>query len=419
MTKARDDILIIGAGVIGLSSALALLKAGRGVRVIDSGRVGRGSSHGNCGTITPSHATPLAAPGMILKGLKWMLQPDAPFYVKPRLDPAMMHWLLRFAARCNARDYRAGARPKAALLSASRDMLERTIRDEALDCEFQTTGLTYVYRDAREFDTALTLIDDLREFEIRAEVLDPQRLEHEEPALLPGLEGGIHFPDDAALRPDRLVAELARRVRECGGVIEEELAVEGFVRRPDGGIGAVRTAQGERAAQEFVLACGAWSPRVLKPLGLNLPIQPGKGYSITYPRPALVPNRPLVLRERSVCVTAWGSGFRLGSTMEFSGYDSHLNPLRLAALERAAGEYLHEPVGARTQEHWYGWRPMTWDDLPILGRPARIANLMLATGHGMLGVSMSAASAQLVAAMICGGECVVAPAPYSPGRFGI
>ena len=120
MSSHRDDVLILGAGVIGLSCALELLKAGRSVRVIDAGRIGGGASHGNCGTITPSHATPLAAPGMIAKALKWMLQPDAPLYVKPRFDPALAHWLLRFAARCNARDYRAAARPKGDLLKASR-----------------------------------------------------------------------------------------------------------------------------------------------------------------------------------------------------------------------------------------------------------------------------------------------------------
>ena len=134
-----------------------------------------------------------------------------------------------------------------------------------------------------------------------------------------------------------------------------------------------------------MLALGAWSPRLARTLDLRLPIQPGKGYSITYERPARCPRIPLVCKERSVCVTAWSSGYRLGSTMEFAGFDASLNRTRLDALERGAGEYLHEPVGPRRLEEWYGWRPMTWDDLPIIGRSPRHPNLVLATGHGMLG----------------------------------
>src|SRR5690606_24836446 len=148
-----------------------------------------------------------------------------------------------------------------------------------------------------------------------------------------------------------------------------------------------------------------------------LPIQPGKGYSITYERPALVPKRPVVLRERSVCVTAWDSGYRLGSTMEFSGYDTRLNRRRLAALERGAAEYLHEPVGPARREEWFGWRPLTWDDLPIIGRVPGHRHVWAATGHGMMGMGMSTATAQLLADLVCGRTPLIDPAPYRAGRF--
>jgi D-amino-acid dehydrogenase len=148
-----------------------------------------------------------------------------------------------------------------------------------------------------------------------------------------------------------------------------------------------------------------------------LPIQPGKGYSITYTRPQLAPVIPMVLKERGVCVTSWASGYRLGSTMEFSGYDRSLNRTRLAALARGAAEYLHEPVGPKIEEEWYGWRPMTYDDLPILGRAPGYRNLSLATGHGMLGVTLSAATGALIAELLSGVSPSLDLKPYAPTRF--
>jgi D-amino-acid dehydrogenase len=146
-------------------------------------------------------------------------------------------------------------------------------------------------------------------------------------------------------------------------------------------------------------------------------MQPGKGYSITYDAPARVPSRPLMLRERAVCVTAWPSGYRLGSTMEFSGFDETLNARRLAALERGAAEYLHEPVGPVVRERWFGWRPMSCDDIPIIGRVPGRDGLWLATGHGMMGIGMSTGTGQLIADLVTGRDPAMDPTPFSPSRF--
>jgi D-amino-acid dehydrogenase len=200
-------------------------------------------------------------------------------------------------------------------------------------------------------------------------------------------------------------------------VVRENAAVARI--DPAGDRPSVQLADGERcSAAQLVLATGAWSPRFADDLRLNIPIQPGKGYSITYDRPAFAPLRPLVLKDRSVCVTTWGTGFRLGSTMEFSGYDSALNRVRLDALVRGAREFLHEPEGPVRQEEWYGWRPMTWDDLPLIGPLPRHPRVLLAAGHGMMGVSMSTITAQLVGAMVCDGALPIDPHPYRPERFG-
>ena len=417
MAQARSsDVLILGGGVIGLACAYYLLEAGRGVTVLEQGTAGCGSSHGNCGTLTPSHATPLAMPGVIGPALRAMLQPDAPLRIAPRLDVALWRWLFGFARRCNWADFRAATRAKAPLLTHSRRLIEELVRAESLDCEFESSGTLYVFRDAAAFEHSRWLPRALAEIGLSIDTLDAARVHAMEPALKPGVVAGYFNPGDAHLRPDRYVAALARLVRAKGGVIEEGARIDG-VAREGARIAHVHTSRGDFSGRDVVLALGAWSPMLARQLGIRLPIQPGKGYSITFTRPAQSPRFPLVLKERSICVTTWSSGYRLGSTMEFAGYDTSLNRTRLDALRRGAAEYLHEPEGPEIVEEWYGWRPMTPDDLPMLGRAPGVDNLVLATGHGMLGVSMSAVTGLLVSEVVTGKSPSLDLAPYDAARF--
>ena len=252
----------------------------------------------------------------------------------------------------------------------------------------------------------------------RSRVVDGRQYEAREPALKPGVAGAICFDGDAALRPDRYVDELARVVRERGGTIVEQCALLGLDHDSNGV--RMRTAQGELRARDAVLALGAWSPRLADAVGLPFlkrAMQPGKGYSITYSAPTLVPKRPLMLRDRSVCVTAWGSGFRLGSTMEFSGYDEIA---QRAPVGGAGAWCARVPARAvrcaapgavvRLAADELRRRP---DHRPVPGRDG----LWLATGHGMMGVSMSAGTGQLVADLIAGRAPAVDPTPYRMERF--
>ena len=419
--KARDcDIAIIGGGIVGLACAWYLRRAGREVVVLERATPGSGASHGNCGTITPSHAPPLPESGVVRRALKWMLKPDAPLYIRPRFDPALWLWLLRFTARCNPRDHARATRIRAGLLNASMDALPELLRDAGIDCGFERSGLLYVFRDERYFEEHAELPDSLRPLGIEAEAWDGTRTERAEPALRPGVAGGIWFPGDASLRPDRLVAGLADAVRRAGVEIVEHAPVAD-IRIERGRVAALQGGDHLLRPQAVVLAAGAWSPALSRRLGLRLPIQPGKGYSMTYPRPAVAPGRALVLKEPSVCVTTWEDGFRLGSTMEFSGYDDRLNPVRLAALRRAAESFLAEPGPGAPLEEWCGWRPMTSDDVPVIGRAPTIENLLVASGHGMLGMSMAPATGLLVRDLVRG-EADGGPfAPHlsalSPARF--
>lgn len=416
-STTKQDIVILGGGVIGLACALALLRAGRKVTVLERGTVGCGSSHGNCGTITPD-LLPLNAPGTVTKGLKWLFKADAPLHITPTPDVALLRWLLAFASHCNATDFQRASQLKCELLLQSRALLERWINAEKLDCQFSADGHLTVYRNPRALARAEAEVAVWRECNVPVEVLDGAACRALEPALNESIVGGHLHPGDARLRPDRYVDELARVVRGAGGIIHEHCEVHGLD-HDDQRITAVDCSRGRLHADQIVLALGAWSPLLLEKLDLHLPIQPGKGYSITYSRPELAPKLPLVLKERSVCVTTWPSGYRLGSTMEFSGYDTRLNRRRLDALRRGAAEYLHQPEGPTVEEEWYGWRPMTSDDLPVIGHTARYRNLCLATGHGMVGVSLSAITGQLVAELLNGQQTMLNLQPFSPARFGL
>ncbi|HST28457.1 MAG TPA: FAD-dependent oxidoreductase [Rudaea sp.] len=418
MSPRQSDVLVLGGGAIGLACALYLLRAGRSVTVLDRGQVGAATSHGNCGTITPSHALPLAAPGVLAQALRWVLKKDAPLRIAPRPDFALFEWLLQFARRCNAAQCRRVTAIKAPLLIQARAELETLVRDAKLDCEFLAQGTMNVYRDARAFEHSRELALLPAEFGLPVETLDGAACRAREPALNDRIVGGYFHAGDAQLRPERYCAELARAVAALGGEICESTAITGF-RSAGADIESVVTDRGEFAGRDVVFALGAWSPQVARQLDLRIPIQPGKGYSITYTRPPHPPRIPLSLKERAVCVTAWDSGYRLGSTMEFAGYDDTFNRARLDALKRAAAEYLRESEGPQMVEEWYGWRPMTWDDLPILGRATSLRNLVLATGHGMLGITMSAITGKLIADLICDARPTLDLAPFSPARFNI
>lgn len=416
MIESRHDVLIVGAGVIGLACALAALKRGRQVTVLERDRIAGATSHGNCGTLTPSHAAPLPMPGQPLRALRWMFSREAPLYIPPRWDPALWRWLLASLRRCNRADFERNAAVKAQLLLRSRERIEHWIGSEGMDCGFESRGTLYVFREAEAFAHSAWHQRILDQVGIEVQRLDGDLAQSMEPALNETIVGAWFHPQDAHLRPDRYAAELARVVRATGGVIHERTNVQDFVHQ-QGRITGVHVDGVPLQAEATVLAAGTWSPAMTHALRLPLPIQPGKGYSITYDRPALSPSIPLVLEERSVCVTAWADGYRLGSTMEFSGYDASLNRSRLDALRRAAGEYLRQPEGPQVREEWYGWRPMTPDDLPIVGPVESWPGLWLATGHGMLGVTLSAVTGEIIAAQLNGEPTPIDARPIAPARL--
>ena len=412
-----ERVVVVGGGVVGACCAYYLAAAGRRVTVIDRGGFGMGCSHANCGYVCPSHVLPLAAPGAVWATLKTLFRRDSPLRVRPATVLANAGWFLGFARKCNARDVLAAGRGIQPLLDSSRALFADLIAAERLDCEWETKGLLFVFRSKHALDHYARTDDLLRtRFAMGAGRFEGDALTALEPALKPGCAGGYLYEGDAHLRPDRLMNELHRVLIERGVEVRENCAVTGFVRE-DGVAKAVRTATGDIDADHVVVATGAWTPQLNAALGCRVPIQPGKGYSLTTPRPAVCPTYPLILEEHRVAVTPFRSGYRLGSTMEFAGYDAAMNRARLGILTDAAKLYLRDPLAEPVQEEWWGWRPMTPDGLPVIDHAPAARNVWVAAGHNMLGLSMAPATGKLVAELIGGERPHLDPAPYALGRF--
>ncbi len=293
--------VVIGSGVIGTSCAYYLMRSGWKVTLIDRGEFAQGSSHANCGFVCPSHVLPLAEPGMIGKALKSLLERNSPFAIKPRLDPSLWSWLLHFARRCNERDMIEAGRGIQPLLLSSLELYRDLVDRESLDCEFTSRGMLFAYKSERELESFAATDRLMREvFHAPAKRLDGSEMVALEPALKPGLAGGWYHEHDAHLRPDKLM-KAWRHVLETGGVeIRANCAFHGFnslAKVPDSPAVTALTDHGDLAANIFIVATGAWTPLLNRSLRCRIPIQPGKGYSLTMARPAVCPEIPLIFPE--------------------------------------------------------------------------------------------------------------------------
>lgn len=408
-----ERVIVIGGGVVGTACAYYLNKSGWDVTIVEQKTVGSGASHANCGFVSPSHVLPLAGPGVMRKTLAAMLSPNSPFSIKPRFDPSLWSWLLRFAGRCNEADMLASGRGIHAMLTESRRLYDELFASEPLDVEWQTRGLlfTFLTRKAMDHHTQTEALLG-EKFGVHAVRYEGDEVTKFEPALKPGLAGGWHYQCDAHLRPDKLMSSWRQLLESRGVTIRENCEFRGFSSQSGQATG-VLTNQGQIEADAFVVATGAWTPLLNRQLGCKILIQPGKGYSMTMARPSICPSIPLMFEEHRVAVTPMQSGYRLGSIMEFAGYDSSIHPRRMELLRAGASHYLREPTGEPVVEKWFGWRPMTPNSMPIIDRPKSFSNVMVAAGHNMLGLSMATGTGRLVADLLGHGKPAIDPAPYA------
>ncbi len=441
------NILIIGAGAIGLSCALHCARKGYRVTVLERNGAQRdGCSFGNAGMIVPSHFVPLAAPGMVKLGLKWMWNPESPFYIKPRWDAELFDWALKFWRVSNAEHVRRSAPLLRDLSFASRALFEEFAVQTRNEIGLATRGLLMLCKTQHALDDEAKFAAQANQLGVPAEVLDAKQTVALDPGVTMEVAGAVYFPKDAHFTPDKYVAALQRQCElagvkfewntEASKIVSGKVSVavtktlygepgkffkrekQNFKQHPVR-IEAVKTAKGEFSADEIILCGGSWSPLLVRELGLKIPIQAGKGYSLTLPQPRELPQLCSIFTEARMAVTPMGSALRFGGTMEISGLNESISAVRVQGIIKSVAKYFPKfsPADFENIQPWRGLRPCSPDGLPYLGRTAKFSNLILATGHAMMGMSLSPITGKIVAEIVSGEKPPFDLSLLSPDRF--
>ncbi len=412
------SILIIGGGVIGLCTAYYARQKGHHVTIVERGAPDHDCcSLGNAGLIVPSHFVPLAAPGMVSLGLRMMFNPESPFYVRPRLDADLLRWGWKFCRAANANHVKRAAPLLRDLLCASRRCFEELAQQWGNDFGLVQKGSLMLCKSERALEEEAKTAEMARALGIPAEVLTAQQTAEREPNVRMDVAGSVYFPLDCHLIPQQLLAQLTRALEESGATFCWSTEVTGW--RVNGQrIEAAQTNRGELSADAYVLAAGSWSPHIVRGLGIRLPMQAGKGYSLTLPNPNQKPHLPCLLTEARVAVTPMGNALHFGGTMEIAGMDTSINPARVRGILKSVPQYFPDFSldDFRDVPAWCGLRPCSPDGLPYIGRFRHYTNLYAATGHAMMGVSLGPITGKLIAEILSDEQPSIRLERLSPER---
>lgn len=416
MEDESDSVIVVGAGVIGLCTAYSLLKAGRPVTIIDrDGEIKTGCSYGNAGMVVPSHFIPLAAPGMISKGLKWLANPEGPFYIRPRLSPSLIRWCKIFASHATAKHVDASCELIRDMNMESRRLFVDLAKDVGV--ELNERGLLMLCNSDKGLDEEVEVAEMANRLGVGAEVCDPARLQELDGGIRMEVKGGVWFKNDCHLDPAAFVTGLRAKVKEMGAEFLENTKVTGLSKQSGGTVKLDGAAV--PSGYQIILACGAWTSELMKTLGHFMPMQAGKGYSLTMANPRELPELCSILCEAKVAVTPMGGRLRFGGTMEICGNDLSVNPRRVKGIIKSVNRYFpnYEESDFEGIEPWAGLRPCSPDGLPYIGRVAGYSNLTVASGHSMMGLSMGPVTGRLVAEIISTGSPSIRMEKLDPLRF--
>jgi D-amino-acid dehydrogenase len=410
-------VAIIGGGIIGLSSAYYLMKAGHTVTIFDDSQLTDNCSTGNAGMIVPSHIIPLAAPGMISKGIRWMFDSKSPFYVKPRLNGGLIRWGMKFYSHSTAGNVEKAIPVLKEISLLSKSLYQKLAAGNEFDFGYQERGLLMLYQTKETEKEEKEAAHVSNQNGIMAHMLSLSEIQKMESVRVTA-RGGVYFPGDAHLIPQLLITNLVEYLKSNGVVIESSTRIEEFI-TDSKSIKSIEVDDEQKIFDEYVIATGAWSGQFNSKLDLDLPMQGGKGYSFNVKNLKPNINIPTLLLEGRVAVTPMGDSLRFGGTMEINGTDRSINMNRVKGIVETIPKYYPElKVEVPHQNNvWRGLRPCSPDGLPYIGRSRRFSNLTIATGHSMMGLSLGPATGKLVSELISEKNTSMNLHAFSPYRF--
>ncbi|MEK6780468.1 MAG: FAD-dependent oxidoreductase [Bacteroidota bacterium] len=413
-----SHIGIIGGGIIGLSSAYYLNKSGHKVTIIDQSDLKDGCSFGNAGMIVPSHFIPLATPGMISKGIRWMFSSTSPFYVRPRMSGDLIKWGYQFYKH-STKEHVERAIPALKEISLlSKAMYQHLSKDLPFDFGYKERGLMMLYQNAETEKEETETAHLANKIGIEAHILNAEEVQKLEPDVEVKVRGGVYFPGDAHLTPQVLVSQLISLLKDRRVTFEIQTTVLDFVIESER-IKLIKTNKGDFAFDEVIIAAGSWSGLLSAKLNLSLLMQAGKGYSFTLQNVEKNIRIPSIFLEARVAITPMGNTLRFGGTMEISGIDHTINMNRVKGIVDSIPKYYSEMKVAMPEKKnvWQGLRPCSPDGLPYIGRSIRINNLVLATGHSMMGLSLGPGTGKLISEIINQEKTSINVSAFDPERF--
>lgn len=415
-------VVVLGAGVIGVTAAYYLRRAGHDVVVVDrQPGAALETSFANAGEISPGYASPWAAPGIPAKAIRWLLMHHAPLILRPRPDMAMLKWLAAMLRNCTAQRYALNKSRMVGLAEFSRDELVALRRELGIAYDERSQGTLQLFRTDKQMAGSAKDMDVLRDYGVPFELLDRDGCVRAEPGLAAARDrfvGGLRLPNDETGDCHLFTTRLAERLAADGVEFRYSTAIRAL-ELSGGAVAGVSTDAGTIRGDTYLVALGSHSPQLVRPLGLNLPVYPVKGYSLTVPiaDPALAPVSTLLDESYKIAITRLGDRIRVGGMAEISGYDNSLPRRREATLLHSLNDLFPGAARPGPTGFWSGLRPMTPDGPPIIGR-AGPANLFLSTGHGTLGWTMACGSAAVVAALISGQRPPIATDGLGFDRYG-
>ena len=412
----QKKVVVVGGGVVGLCTAYYLSQEGHEVTVIDKGNLSSGASHVNAGYLTPSHIIPMAAPGMVSKGFRWMFKASSPFYIKPRLDKDLIQWGLKFMKSCTPEHVQRSMKAILDINLFSKQLYLEMQKSSHFDFHLETKGLLMAYKTSHAEKEEAKVVVQAKDLGLKIEQLSPEEVLKKQPGTSMDIAGAFWYESDAHSTPELFMQNLITLLRESGVNFVLEQEVTNF-KLKNSKIQSVVTTHQDLKADEVVVASGAWSELLLKQFEIQLSVQAGKGYRLNLNKPTGI-SLPAILLEAKVAVTPMQGFTRFGGTMELSGINHKINSKRVIAIARAAKDYY--PQVLIPQEELAnvkcGLRPLSPDGLPFIGRHSKCNNLVLATGHSMMGWSLGPATGKLVTELISNQNTTISIDRFTPER---